>query len=269
MLDKLKKDLSKFESVVTEGKMPNKFIGNDEIVYLKTKETSRGAHYNLYYKGHDIDAGGQSFGSEKELEDFAGNYILSNQWYNKLKHEDSIPLPEAAVKRLKFIKPLNESVSRYDYDKWIKANGKIKYPKWIKVTHKEIIAAGLMDKQYDAEQHYMSIWTNALGPRLFTVHASEKLGEKEFGKTGYAFLQRLWNDIRGYGGIFWEAATITLELVKNIQDRVANKEEVEPAYYIVKNYFNEFGIETRNSRLFSSTSDKLAKWMDDNDIQTL
>ena len=111
--------------------------------------------------------------------------------------------------------------------------------------------------------------TNALGPRLFTVHANRKLGEKEFGKTGYAFLQRFWNDIRGYGGIFWEAATITLELVKKIQDRVANKEEVEPAYYIVKNYFNEFDIETRNSRLFNSTSDKLAKWMDDNDIQTL
>lgn len=85
------------DEIVTEAKMPNKFIGNDEIVYLKTKETSRGAHYNLYYKGHDIDKGGHSFGSEKELEDFAGNYILSNQWYNKLKHEDSIPLPESVV----------------------------------------------------------------------------------------------------------------------------------------------------------------------------
>ena len=85
------------ESVVNEAEMPKKYIGNDDIVFLKTKEDSRGAHYNLYYKGHDIEAGGARFGSEKELEDFAANYILSNQWYKKLKYEDSIPLPEAFV----------------------------------------------------------------------------------------------------------------------------------------------------------------------------
>ena len=88
------KNKSDFESVVTESKMPTKYIGNDEIVFLKTKETSAGAHYNLYYKGHDIDLGGQSFKSEKDLKKFADDYILSNQWYKKLKYEDSKPLPE-------------------------------------------------------------------------------------------------------------------------------------------------------------------------------
>lgn len=85
------------ESLVAEGKMPKKHIGNDEIVYLKTKEDSRGAHYNLYYKGHDIEMGGVRFGSEKELKDFAANYILSNQWYNKLRYEDAKPLPESFI----------------------------------------------------------------------------------------------------------------------------------------------------------------------------
>ena len=83
------------ESLVTEAKMPNKYIGNDEIVYLKTKEDSKGAHYNLYYKGHDIDAGGRRFGSSLELTNFADDYILSNQLYNKLKHVKSKPLPES------------------------------------------------------------------------------------------------------------------------------------------------------------------------------
>mgnify|MGYP000572001251 CR=1 FL=1 len=77
--------------------MPDKLIGNDEIVFLKTKEDSRGANYNLYYKGHDIEKGGARFGSEKELKAFADDYILSNQWYNKLKYEDSKPLPESFV----------------------------------------------------------------------------------------------------------------------------------------------------------------------------
>ena len=75
--------------------MPDKYVGNDEIVYLKTKEDSKGANYNLYYKGHDIDAGGHRFSSEKELKDFAANYILSNQLYNKLKHEKPKSLPES------------------------------------------------------------------------------------------------------------------------------------------------------------------------------
>jgi hypothetical protein len=91
------KHIKLFEQFVNEAKMPDKLIGNDEIVFLKTKEDSRGANYNLYYKGHDIDAGGRRFGSEKELKAFADDYILSNQWYNKLKYEDSKPLPESFV----------------------------------------------------------------------------------------------------------------------------------------------------------------------------
>ena len=86
-----------FEQFIGEGKMPDKYIGNDDIVYLKTKEDSRGANYNLYYKGHDIELGGVRFGSEKELKDFAANYILSNQWYNKLRYADEKPLPESFV----------------------------------------------------------------------------------------------------------------------------------------------------------------------------
>lgn len=89
------KKVKLFEQFVNEAKMPDKLIGNDEIVFLKTKEDSRGAHYNLYYKGHDIEKGGARFGSEKELKAFADDYILSNQWYNKLKYEDSKPLPES------------------------------------------------------------------------------------------------------------------------------------------------------------------------------
>jgi len=91
------KYLKLFEQFISEGKMPDKYIGNDNIVYLKTKEDSRGANYNLYYKGHDIDFGGRRFGSEKELKDFAANYILSNQWYNKLRYADEKPLPESFV----------------------------------------------------------------------------------------------------------------------------------------------------------------------------
>ena len=85
------------ESVVTEGKMPNKLINDDDIVFLKTSENSKGAHYNVYYKGHDIDFGGVGFGTEKQLKSYAKEYILSRQWANKLRWEDAKPLPESVV----------------------------------------------------------------------------------------------------------------------------------------------------------------------------
>ena len=87
----------KDESVVSEGKMPDKLTNDDDIVFLKTSENSKGAHYNLYYKGHDIDFGGVRFGTEKQLNDYAKEYILSRQWYNKLRYEDAKPLPESVV----------------------------------------------------------------------------------------------------------------------------------------------------------------------------
>ena len=95
--DLVNKSLGLKESVVTEGKMPNKLTNDDDIVFLKTSENSKGAHYNVYYKGHDIDFGGVGFGTEKQLNSYAKEYILSRQWYNKLRYEDAKPLPESVI----------------------------------------------------------------------------------------------------------------------------------------------------------------------------
>ena len=523
------------DKIIKEGKMPKKYIGNDEIVFLKTKEDSRGANYNLYYKGHDIDVGGHRFGSEKELEDFADNYILSNQLYRKLRYEDSIPLPESidmhyldnakdslepkkvyqhlgveygqtrrgdkyvminyipvsrpqsqqpewvkvfydndkdlkkiskeldmdlkesvlneedsyndypaaakknaqmaidwkekygrdevpagtpvgwarahqlakgekisadTVKRMsafnrhrknssiapehkdtpwkdrgyvawliwggdegvdwaiekskeidamkeskqmKFIKPLheakrgaihkaakkgsypvsivvinsgmvvkqelvdtpaavpavfnelqkqypnavisvesstgetlfsesvvNESLGSYEYGNWVKENGKIKFPKWIKVKSKEIIDGGFMDKVYKGEHHYMSIWLGSFDNKTRSeLYAYDNKGKKEFGEMGYKFIQRFWNDITSYTMFFWQGAVAALEVSKHIRDMEANGESIEPAYYLMKEYFNNFGMETNRSRVFNAAVEKLEAWMKDNQIKTL
>lgn len=440
---------------VLEGKMPDKYIGNDDIVYLKTKEDSRGAHYNLYYKGHDIDVGGRRFGSEKELEDFASNYILSNQLYRKLRYADAIPLPESVLneedsyndypaaagknaqkaidwkekygrdevpagtpvgwarahqlakgekisadtvkrmsafnrhrknskiapehkdepwkdngyvawliwggdegvdwaiekskeidamkeaKQFKYIKPLHEAKfpgrkgdfikfkdeyfdikktagstayvkfphtashafsqvwdsevtladeqhkgkrvwlmesnqlnegywSSYEYDNWTKENGKPKYPKWVKTTLKEIVKGGFMDPVYDAEHNYMVLWLGSFdNQRRAELSAYEKKGIKEFGKVGYEMVRRFWNDLTGYNMFSMMGAMYALEVSKHIQDRIANGEPVEPAYYMMKEYFNNFGMDTKRSRIFNAAYEKLEKWIKDNNIKTL
>ena len=450
--------LDKMDESLNEAKMPKKYIGNDEIVYLKTKEDSRGAHYNLYYKGHDIDKGGRRFGSEKELEDFASNYILSNQLYRKLRYEDSIPLPEAVLneedtwndypaaakknaqmaidwkekygrdevdagtpvgwarahqlakgenlsadtvkrmaafnrhrknssikpelketpwkdrgyvawliwggdegvdwaiekskeidamkesKQMKYIKPLHEAKrgtihkaakkgsfpavivvvqdgkvihqepvstpevapatfnvmqkkypkallhledktgqrlfsesvvnegywSHYEYDKWTKENGKPKYPKWVKVTLKEIVQGGFMDPVYDAEHNYMVLWLASLETkRRSELYAYDKKGIKELGKVGYAMYQRFYNDLTSYNMFFMQGAMYALEVSKHIRDMEANGESIEPAYYLMKEYFNNMGMDTKRSRVFNAAYEKLEKWMKDNNIKTL
>jgi hypothetical protein len=558
----------KYIKPISEAKMPKKYIGNDEIVYLKTKEDSRGANYNLYYKGHDIDKGGYRFGSEKELEDFAANYILSNQLYKKLRYEDSIPLPEAFVgpfvfndkmsddelkamysgaldgysyyakgmqypksdykkayqeiekilkkrgvnlneaklskihnaakkgsypvtlvviengkvvkqelvgtpqivpaafnqlkkeypkatvhvesktgerlfsesvvteafkfgkknqysiddvnesygfwgtlevagfkrreiednwhsamawltenyrfsdagalyylnakagrwiadqvieqkdnkdvvdvledyatdaewkkwskeynryaqeemmqeemneskfsplgyakrvisgeitlkdamkeagislnniskliKKLdksfdidtaimaegiksKYIKTLNEYYCKREHDNFEKEFGKIKYPKWIKVKMKELVDGQFIDKLYAKPHNYMSLWLNQMGKRKFDTDERKK----ELGEVGYKLTDRYWHDLTGHTAFRLEAAQSAMEVSKHIQDMVANNEEVEPAYYLMKNYFNSFGMDTSRSRIFNMAVEILEEWMTANAIETL
>ena len=160
--------------------------------------------------------------------------------------------------------------SGYDYSKWTKENGKPKYPKWVKVTLKEIVKGGFMEDHYDSEHMYMVLWLGSFdNQRRSELSAYDKKGIKEFGKVGYKLVRDKWNDLTGYNMFFMMGAMYALEVSKQIQDRIANGESVEPAYYMMKEYFNNFGMDTKRSRIFNAAYEKLEKWMKDNNIKTL
>ena len=160
--------------------------------------------------------------------------------------------------------------SHHEYDKWTKENGKPKYPKWVKTTLKEIIKGGFMEPVYDAEHNYMVLWLASLeNKRRSELYAYDSKGKKEFGKVGYAMYQRFYNDLTSYNMFFMQGALYAMEVSKQIQDRIANGEPVEPAYYMMKEYFNNFGMDTKRSRVFNAAYEKLEKWMKDNQIETL
>ena len=185
--------------------------------------------------------------------------------------DKSFDLDAAIAENRKYIKTLNEGYwSHYDYEKWTKENGKPKYPKWVKVTLKEIVKGGFMESHYDAEHNYMVLWLASLETkRRSEMYAYDKKGIKEFGKVGYAMYQRFYNDLTSYNMFFMQGAMYALEVSKHIQDRIANGEAVEPAYYMMKEYFNGFGMKTDRSRVFNAAYEKLEKWMKDNQIKTL
>ena len=123
------------------------------------------------------------------------------------------------AKQFKHIKPLYESLGSYEYNNWVKENGKIKYPKWIKVKSKEIIDGGFMDKVYKGEHHYMSIWLGSFDNKTRSgLYAYGDKGKKEFGEIGYKLIQRFWNDITGYTMFFWMGAMAALEVSKHIRN---------------------------------------------------
>ena len=100
-----------FTESVNEGKMPDRYVGLDDIVYVKVKEDSRGANYRLYWRGHDVEVGGRRFGSEKELKAFANDYILSNQVYNKLKYKKPQAIPEKKQTNMEKLQTLESFVT--------------------------------------------------------------------------------------------------------------------------------------------------------------
>jgi len=79
-----------FGEAIKNESFPKQIIGNNDIVYKKEYEKNQSggkiAHYNLYYKGYDIDPGGYTFKSMEEMKAHMKQYVLSNNLYNKYKH---------------------------------------------------------------------------------------------------------------------------------------------------------------------------------------
>jgi hypothetical protein len=116
----------------------------------------------------------------------------------------------------------------------------------------------------------MVLWLGSFdNQRRSELSAYDKKGIKEFGKVGYKLVRDKWNDLTGYNMFFMMGAMYALEVSKQIQDKIANGEPVEPAYYLMKEYFNNFGMDTKRSRIFNAAYEKLEKWMTDNNIKTL
>jgi hypothetical protein len=90
--DKTGKRLYTEQSHINESQWADQVKGNDDIVWVKTKEMGSKANYTPFYRGHEFDKGGYTFGSQDEMDKFVKDYILSNQIYNKLKHEPVKPI---------------------------------------------------------------------------------------------------------------------------------------------------------------------------------
>jgi hypothetical protein len=155
---------------------------------------------------------------------------------------------------------VNEMFMReQDVIRWEKENGTLPIPKDIVKLSNDMAKAGFIKKNDKLIQ--AKLWI-----ALENVSWIEM--EKKFGVLVGKF----------YGGTFYnemtniiseKAAYYAYEVSKQVEDKAANGEEVEPAYYEMKSYFNAFGMDYNRSRIFTSAVDKLEDWMKSNKIETL
>ena len=97
------------------------------------------------------------------------------------------------------------------------------------------------------------------------IYFYESLGKEKFGygtkgKPLSPLVNRYWNDISS-DAIFFGGKMAAWNVVTNIKDRLANREEVDSTYYMLKDYFNSFGMDTNRSRVFKSAQFQVDEWL--------
>jgi hypothetical protein len=160
---------------------------------------------------------------------------------------------------MKYIKLFESFVNDKEINDWEKDNGKLPIPKKIIEISKDMAKEGFIRKDTKAVQ--AKLWIGLEG--ISWIEMKQKFG-----------------DIVGkfYGGEFYNAMTNPMaeksayyayEVSKHVSDMVANEESVEPAYYLMKNYFNSFGLNINRNKLFDRAERELDAWMKNNKIETL
>jgi len=160
---------------------------------------------------------------------------------------------------MKHVKLFERFITDSDVTRWEREHGKLPIPKEISVMAKDMLKAGFIKKDTTLTQ--AKLWI-----ALEDVSWTEM--EKKFGKlVGKFYGGEFYNEMTDVISI--KAAYYAYEVSKSIQDKVANGEDVEPAYYELKAYFNAFGMDYNRSRIFNSAVSQLEEWMKSNKIETL
>lgn len=151
-------------------------------------------------------------------------------------------------------------ITKRDVESWEKKNGKLPFPKEVLATSKKLEAYGLADDNQLTRAHLWLIFNDNLWLNM------EKFGEhvkKFYGSDFYSTFSS------GYDHMSIHAKYYAAQVISTIEDKVANGEEVDPAYYETKEYFNSFGLKYDRNRTFDSAVKHVEDWLKKNNIKTL
>ena len=160
---------------------------------------------------------------------------------------------------MKYIKLFESFVNDKEIKNWEKDNGKLPIPKKIIDITNAMSKEGFISKATKSVQ--AKLWIGLEG--ISWIEMKQKFGENVGKFYGGDFYNAMTNPMAE------KAAYYAYEVSQHVSDMVANGESVEPAYYLMKNYFNSFGLNINRNKLFSRAENELANWMKNNKIETL
>ena len=143
-------------------------------------------------------------------------------------------------------------ITKRDIEGWEKDNGKLPFPAEVLAASKKVASYGLAEDDQLTRAHLWILFNenNWLNMEKFGAHVKQFYGSDFYNVF-----------VNGSDSLYMQAKYYAAEVISHIEDKLANKEEVEPAYYEMKNYFNSFGMNYTRSRTFNSAVDHVEKWM--------
>jgi hypothetical protein len=150
---------------------------------------------------------------------------------------------------------INEYLSPSDVDSVMKEKGIKKIP--ISSQGERLLKGMVKEKFFDkiTNKERLVYFYQSLG--------KERFGYGVKGKPLSPLVDRFSNDLMDYS-ITFGGKMAAYQVAMNIKDRLANREEVDSTYYMLKDYFNSFGMDTNRSRVFKSANFYMDDWLKKN-----
>ena len=150
------------------------------------------------------------------------------------------------------VESINEFLRPSDVDSLMKEKGIKKIP--ISSQGERLLKGMVKEKFFDkvTNKERLVYFYQSLG--------NERFGYGIKGKPLSPLVDRFSNDLMDYS-ITFGGKMAAYQVAMNIKDRLANREEVDSTYYMLKDYFNSFGMDTNRSRVFNSANFYMDDWL--------
>jgi len=180
-----------------------------------------------------------------------GGIFSEKLWKDKLFNWVKGNAPDSITANMKE-SVINEFLRPSDVDSVMKEKGIKKIP--ISSQGERLLKGMVKEKFFDkvTNKERLVYFYQSLG--------NERFGYGVKGKPLSPLVDRFSNDLMDYS-ITFGGKMAAYQVAMNIKDRLANREEVDSTYYMLKDYFNSFGMDTNRSRVFKSANFYMDDWL--------
>ena len=244
------------ESAITE-RFKSKDLDKPAVAYFYNKDQSQVQVVNITDKARRMFYPSSKDALDKDFQAYIGVNLL-----DRFKEQFGVDDVEVGgIYDVKESMMISERyVTKKDIEGWEKDNGKLPFPPEVLAATKLMAKYKLADDDQLTRAH---IW--------YRFHDGSWIDMEKFGAHVKKFYgSDFYSEFSsGYTSMFMEAKAHAASIMALIEDKHANGEAIEPAYYEVKEWFKNHDLDYKRSRIFNAAVDYVQKWLKDSGIKTL